>query len=180
MKCHLGSVNPWRFDRGGKHWVRQVFRRCQVLGRVPDWSQGWLLFWSFSWLISLDIKTMGKLVDIMFSTWLDYKGILWQVFEPWMKNSEVRKQEGLRKPVSLVEACEILGDSKNLQDNAEAKLKVCSDSANCTHCNFYIKGAGRCCCLRPEDDQSPGGGWEGINLDPSLIFWDSRISLNQE
>ena len=47
-----------------------------------------------------------------------------QVFEPWMKNSEVRKQEGLRKPVSLVEACEILGDSKNLQDNAEAKLKV--------------------------------------------------------
>ena len=41
-----------------------------------------------------------------------------------MKNSEVRKQEGLRKPVSLVEACEILGDSKNLQDNAEAKLKV--------------------------------------------------------
>ena len=44
-----------------------------------------------------------------------------------MKNSEVRKQEGLRKPVSLVEACEILGDSKNLQDNAEAKLKVGSD-----------------------------------------------------
>ena len=51
------------------------------------------------------------------------------MFEPWMKNSEVRKQEGLRKPVSLVEACEILGDSKNLQDNAEAKLKVCSGSA---------------------------------------------------
>ena len=45
-----------------------------------------------------------------------------------MKNSEVRKQEGLRKPVSLVEACEILGDSKNLQDNAEAKLKVCPGS----------------------------------------------------
>merc|ERR1719464_2387660 len=38
-----------------------------------------------------------------------------KVFEPWMKNSEVRKQEGLRKPVSLVEACEILGDSKNPQ-----------------------------------------------------------------
>merc|ERR1712088_1301485 len=52
-----------------------------------------------------------------------------KVFEPWMKNSEVRKQEGLKKPVSLVEACEILGDSKNLQDNAEAKLKVLEDAA---------------------------------------------------
>ena len=52
-----------------------------------------------------------------------------QVFEPWLKNAEARKQEGLRKPVSLVEACEILGDSKNLQDNAEAKLKVLEDAA---------------------------------------------------
>ena len=46
-----------------------------------------------------------------------------------MKNSEARKLEGLRKPVSLVEACEILGDSKNLQDNAEAKLKVREDNS---------------------------------------------------
>ena len=52
-----------------------------------------------------------------------------QVFEPWLKNAEARKQEGLKKPVSLVEACEILGDSKNLQDNAEAKLKVLEDAA---------------------------------------------------
>merc|ERR1719445_585694 len=52
-----------------------------------------------------------------------------KVFEPWMKNSEARKAEGLRKPVSLVEACEILGDSKNLQDEAEAKLKVLEDAA---------------------------------------------------
>merc|ERR1719209_2293080 len=37
--------------------------------------------------------------------------------------------EDLKKPVSLVEACEILGDSKNLQDNAEAKLKVLEDAA---------------------------------------------------
>ena len=59
-----------------------------------------------------------------------------------MKNSEVRKQEGLRKPVSLVEACEILGDSKNLQDNAEAKLKVCSGSAYyfiiIINCAYYL------------------------------------------
>jgi len=52
-----------------------------------------------------------------------------KVFEPWMKNSEARKIEGLRKPISLVEACEILGDSKNLQDEAEAKLKVLEDAA---------------------------------------------------
>merc|ERR1719208_700202 len=52
-----------------------------------------------------------------------------KVFEPWMKRSEERKIEGLRKPVSLVEACEILGDSKNLQDEAEAKLKVLEEAA---------------------------------------------------
>jgi len=52
-----------------------------------------------------------------------------KVFEPWMKRSEERKIEGLRKPVSLVEACEILGDSKNLQDEAEAKLRVLEDAA---------------------------------------------------
>ena len=81
-----------------------------------------------------------------------------------MKNSEVRKQEGLRKPVSLVEACEILGDSKNLQDNAEAKLKVDSVckkkhlGKNQTALdNHLFKGVGGCGRLRPEDDKSPGG-----------------------
>merc|ERR1719166_952234 len=53
-----------------------------------------------------------------------------KVFEPWMKRSEQRKIEGLRKPVSLVEACEILGDSKNLQDEAEAKLRVLEAAAS--------------------------------------------------
>merc|ERR1711970_426380 len=52
-----------------------------------------------------------------------------KVFEPWLKNAEARKQGGLKKPVSLVEACEILGDSKNLQDNAEAKLMVLEEAA---------------------------------------------------
>merc|ERR1719397_1271398 len=52
-----------------------------------------------------------------------------KVFEPWMKKSELRKIDGLKKPVSLVEACEILGDSKNLQDDAEAKLKVLEEAA---------------------------------------------------
>jgi len=52
-----------------------------------------------------------------------------KVFEPWMKRAESRKLEGLRKPISLVEACEILGDSKNLQDEAEAKLRVLEEAA---------------------------------------------------
>merc|ERR1719150_2090963 len=52
-----------------------------------------------------------------------------KVFEPWMKKAENRKLEGLRKPISLVEACEILGDSKNLQDEAEAKLRVLEEAA---------------------------------------------------
>jgi len=52
-----------------------------------------------------------------------------KIFGPWMKNSEARKIDGLNKPSSLVEACEILGDSKNLQDESEAKLKVLEEAA---------------------------------------------------
>merc|ERR1711881_297308 len=52
-----------------------------------------------------------------------------KIFGPWMKNSEIRKDDGLKKPCSLVEACEILGDSKNLQDDAEAKLRVLEEAA---------------------------------------------------
>jgi len=52
-----------------------------------------------------------------------------KVFEPWMKKSEERRLEGLSKPCSLVEACQILGDCKNLQDEAEAKLRVLEEAA---------------------------------------------------
>ena len=52
------------------------------------------------------------------------------MFEPWLKIADARKQEGLKKPMSLVEACEILGGSKNLQDKAEEKLKVLEAAAN--------------------------------------------------
>jgi len=52
-----------------------------------------------------------------------------KVFEPWMKKSEERKLEGLSKPCSLVESCQILGDCKNLQDEAEAKLRVLEEAA---------------------------------------------------
>ena len=33
-------------------------------------------------------------------------------FEPWMKKAEIRKSKGLVKPVTLVDACQTLGDSK--------------------------------------------------------------------
>jgi DNA repair exonuclease SbcCD ATPase subunit len=64
--------------------------------------------------------------DVKF--WAEFQTGL-KVFEPWMKNAEVRKVSGLRKPASLVEACEILGDSKNLSDEAEAKLRVLEEAA---------------------------------------------------
>ena len=35
-----------------------------------------------------------------------------KAFEPWLKNAEKRKVEGLTTPTSLVEACEILGATK--------------------------------------------------------------------
>ena len=64
--------------------------------------------------------------DVKF--WAEFQtGI--KVFEPWMKAAEIRKNEGLKKPTSLVEACEILGDSKNLQDKAEEKLRVLEEAA---------------------------------------------------
>merc|ERR1712055_659128 len=64
--------------------------------------------------------------DVKF--WAEFQtGI--KIFEPWMKHSETRKNDGLKKPISLVEACEILGDSKNLQDEAEAKLRVLEEAA---------------------------------------------------
>merc|ERR1711963_1231466 len=61
-----------------------------------------------------------------------------KAFEPWMKKAEQRIIDGLNQPKSLVESCEILGDSKNFQDECEAKLKIleeaaCSASKMTTH-----------------------------------------------
>jgi len=52
-----------------------------------------------------------------------------KVFDPWMKKVEQRILDGLNQPKSLVEACEILGDSKNFQEECEAKLKVLEEAA---------------------------------------------------
>jgi len=61
-----------------------------------------------------------------------------KAFEPWMKKAEQRIIDGLKQPKSLVESCEILGDSKNFQEECEAKLKIleeaaCSASKMTTH-----------------------------------------------
>ncbi|XP_040569687.1 muscle-specific protein 300 kDa [Lepeophtheirus salmonis] len=50
-------------------------------------------------------------------------------FEPWIKRAEIRKNEGLIKPSSLMEACQILGDSKNFQEECEQKIKTLDDAA---------------------------------------------------
>merc|ERR1712212_379529 len=81
-------------------------------------------------LDALDDEVSGECAkfseDVKF--WAEFQtGI--KVFEPWMKNAEVRKVSGLQKPTTLVEACEVLGDSKNLQDEAEAKLRVLEEAA---------------------------------------------------
>ena len=33
-------------------------------------------------------------------------------FEPWVKKAEIRKNKGLAKPTTLVDACQVLGDCK--------------------------------------------------------------------
>jgi len=52
-----------------------------------------------------------------------------KAFDPWMKKAEHRIVDGLAQPKSLVEACEILGDSKNFQEECEAKLKILEEAA---------------------------------------------------
>merc|ERR1711884_375937 len=52
-----------------------------------------------------------------------------KAFDPWMKKAEQKISDGLMQPKSLVEACEILGTSKNFQDECEAKIKVLEDAA---------------------------------------------------
>jgi len=52
-----------------------------------------------------------------------------KAFDPWMKKAEQRIADGLMQPKSLVEACEILGSSKNFQEECEAKLKILEEAA---------------------------------------------------
>merc|ERR1719431_84833 len=52
-----------------------------------------------------------------------------KVFEPWMKKAELRITTGIPQPKALVEACTILGDSKNFQEECEEKLKILDEAA---------------------------------------------------
>ena len=52
-----------------------------------------------------------------------------KAFDPWMKKAENRISDGLLQPKSLVEACEVLGTSKNFQDECEAKIKILEEAA---------------------------------------------------
>merc|ERR1719186_1655859 len=53
-----------------------------------------------------------------------------KAFDPWMKKAEQRIIDGLMQPKSLVEACEILGSTKNFQEECEAKLKILEEAAS--------------------------------------------------
>jgi len=60
--------------------------------------------------------------------WAEYQtGI--KAFDPWLKNAEKRKIDGLKTPLSLVEACEILGDTKNFEDECGVKIKLVDDAS---------------------------------------------------
>ena len=63
--------------------------------------------------------------------WAEYQtGI--KAFDPWLKNAEKRKIDGLKTPLSLVEACEILGDTK--VDNYSREIKYYN-----IFCSFITK-----------------------------------------
>lgn len=64
-----------------------------------------------------------------------------KAFEPWMKKAEQRIIDGLAQPKSLIEACEILGDSKNFQEECESRLKVLEEAAASAQKMTYHKDA---------------------------------------
>lgn len=52
-----------------------------------------------------------------------------KAFDPWLKNAEKRKVDGLKTPTTLVEACEILGSTKNFQDECDARIKLLDEAS---------------------------------------------------
>merc|ERR1711981_979408 len=76
-------------------------------------------------------------------------------FEPFLKKAEIRKGKGLVKPTTLVEACQILGDSKNFQEECEGKIKVLDEGA---------ASAKKMSCHNEADDkvQSLKGRWDKV------------------
>jgi len=64
-----------------------------------------------------------------------------KAFEPWMKKAEQRIIDGLAQPKSLIEACEILGNTKNFQEECEARLKVLEEATSSAQKMTYHKDA---------------------------------------
>ena len=83
-----------------------------------------------------------------------------KAFDPWMKRAEQRIIDGLKQPKSLVEACEILGDSKVTLAPPEMCLgrNVIYTSSIHSELPRRMRGKaedpGRGCCIRPENDNS--------------------------
>ena len=58
-------------------------------------------------------------------------------FEPWVRKAEVRKKEGLKKPMTLVEACQVLGESKNFQVHVHCRaVHSRLENQRFASCNF--------------------------------------------
>merc|ERR1719232_1734718 len=64
-----------------------------------------------------------------------------KAFEPWMKKAEQRIIDGLAQPKSLIDACEILGNTKNFQEECEARLKVLEEATSSAQKMTYHKDA---------------------------------------
>jgi len=64
-----------------------------------------------------------------------------KAFDPWMKKAEQQVVDGLAQPRSLVESCEILGSSKNFQDECEARLAVLEEAAGSAQKMTYHQDA---------------------------------------
>jgi len=52
-----------------------------------------------------------------------------KAFDPWLKLAESRRAAGLTTPQSLVQACQVLGDSKNFQEECEKKLDILDEAS---------------------------------------------------
>jgi len=51
-----------------------------------------------------------------------------KAFDPWLKEAEMRRSAGLITPTTLVEACNILGNAKNFQEECEKKLLILEEA----------------------------------------------------
>merc|ERR1719383_1552666 len=51
-----------------------------------------------------------------------------KAFDPWLASAEMRRSAGLITPATLVDACNVLGDAKNFQEECEKKLLILDEA----------------------------------------------------